>query len=96
MKLAEQIKLFASASHVVGAHGAGLGNVIFCGPGSVLCEFQMTSNVQWTIRRLAAVTNMRYGCLMGTAADESVAVNLRDWTIDLSELASVVKSPGFA
>ena len=96
MKLAEQIKLFASASHVVGAHGAGLGNVIFCGPGSVLCEFQMTSNVQWTIRRLAAVTNMRYGCLMGTAADESVAVNLRDWTIDLGELASVVDSQEFA
>ena len=95
MKLAEQIKLFAAASHVIGAHGAGLGNVIFCPPGAALCEFQMMSNVQWSIRRLAAVTNMRYGCLMGAELDDAAPLALRDWSIDLGKLSSVLTSEEF-
>ena len=96
MPLTEQIKLFASASHVIGSHGAGLGNVIFCRPKTALCEFQMKSNVQWSIRRLAAVTNMRYGCLMGAEIDSTLALPLRDWSIDLDELESVLHSDEFA
>ena len=95
MPLAEQIKLFASASHVIGSHGAGLGNIIFCQSGTALCEFQMKSNVQWSIRRLAAVTNMRYGCLMGLEIDETLALPLRDWSINLDELESVLTSEEF-
>lgn len=95
MNVREQIKLFASASHVIGPHGAGLGNVLFCPPGSVLCEFQMRSNVQWSIRRLAAVSHMQYGCIMGTAKDDSAAVYLRDWTVDLGQLEAALRAPAF-
>ena len=95
LSVAEQIRLFASATHVIGAHGAGLANVMFCGPGAVLCEFQMSSNVQWSIRRLAAVAELRYGCLMGQAYDNGVDVNLRDWTIDLHEMTTLLENGRF-
>jgi capsular polysaccharide biosynthesis protein len=95
MRVSEQIKLFASASHVVGAHGAGLGNIMFCPQGAVLCEFQMMSNVQWSIRCLAAVTRMHYGCIMGKAEDDNADVNRRNWTINLDDLQAVLQSPSF-
>lgn len=95
MSLREQIRLFASASHVIGPHGAGLGNVLFCAPGTTLCEFQMTSNVQWSIRRLAAVSRMRYGCILGTAVDDGAAVYLRNWTVDLDQLETALNTPAF-
>ena len=36
--VAEQVALFAGATHVVGPHGAGLANVVFCPPGARLLE----------------------------------------------------------
>jgi capsular polysaccharide biosynthesis protein len=36
----EQIDLFSDAEAVVGAHGAGLANTVFCPPGAVLIELQ--------------------------------------------------------
>ena len=96
MPVREQIKLFASASHVIGSHGAGLGNVVFCAPGSVLCEFQMKTNVQWSIRRIAAVSRMAYGCIMGLATSDEADVNKRDWTIELADLQRVLDSPSFS
>jgi len=35
----EQVAMFAAASHVAGPHGAGLANIIFCKPGTVVQEF---------------------------------------------------------
>ncbi|HQT84429.1 MAG: hypothetical protein B7Z58_07710 [Acidiphilium sp. 37-64-53] len=34
----EQVKLFSNSSHVVGIHGAGLTNVVFCQPNSSIIE----------------------------------------------------------
>jgi hypothetical protein len=37
--VAEQINMFRNADIVVGPHGAGLSNIVFCEPGAVLYEF---------------------------------------------------------
>lgn len=78
----EQIRLFASASHVIGAHGAGLVNVLFCQPGSVLFELHLSSALVWSIRRMAAISRLRYGCMIGHAEDDSVALWQRRWYVD--------------
>lgn len=39
MSVAEQAELFNEAEIVVGAHGAGLSNVVFCQPGTKVLEF---------------------------------------------------------
>jgi len=93
--VAEQIALFASASHVVGAHGAGLGNVIFCPNNAALCELQMSSSINWSIRRLAAVFGLRYGCILGKANDDTAPVYLRDWWIALDQLKRVLDDRSF-
>ncbi len=49
--LAETISLFAKAQVVVGFHGAGFANVIFCNPQTVVLEFSLyedeTNTVLW-------------------------------------------------
>jgi len=43
LSLAEQIELFAKAGAVIGAHGAGLTNLIYCDPGSYVGEINIGS-----------------------------------------------------
>ncbi len=39
MKVTDQIMLFQSAEFVIGVHGAGLANLLFCEPGTKVIEF---------------------------------------------------------
>lgn len=66
MPMAEQARLFAAATHIIAPHGAGLANLLFCRPGTEVCELQMDLYVNWAFRRLAALRGLRYGCLVGT------------------------------
>jgi hypothetical protein len=48
----DQIALFQSASHVVGVHGAGLTNVLFCDPGTQVLEIvppMVATDAYWTL-----------------------------------------------
>lgn len=66
LSLAEQIQAFAEATHVIGAHGAGLTNLLFCSPGTRVCELQMDCYLNWLFRRLAALRGLSYGCVLGS------------------------------
>ncbi len=96
--LAAQASLFAGASHIVAPHGAGLANLVFCRPGTVVCELHMDQYVHWCFRRLAALRGLRYGCLIGPADGEPLADgwahHLR-WTAPLERLRSVLEAPAF-
>ncbi len=39
LSVAEQAQLFAQAEAIVGAHGSGLANLVFCSPGTQVIEF---------------------------------------------------------
>ncbi len=73
--LAEQVRLFAEASHIIAPHGAALVNIGFCAPGATLCELHMDRYVHWSFRRLAALRGVRYGCLIGETIPP-----IHDWT----------------
>eukprot|EP00300_Choanocystis_sp_HF-7_P042469 c9219_g1_i1.p1 GENE.c9219_g1_i1~~c9219_g1_i1.p1 ORF type:complete len:664 (-),score=165.68 c9219_g1_i1:52-2043(-) len=56
----DQAKLFREASVVVGPHGAGLSNVLFCNAGTVMIEFRMEPNVNPAYQYIAENCGFRY------------------------------------
>jgi hypothetical protein len=65
----EQVSLFRRASHVVGMHGAGLTNIVFCAPGTEVLEIfhPIGNNASYAI--LAAGARLRYSALVGLDAE---------------------------
>ena len=98
MSLAAQARLFASASHIVAGHGAGLANLLFCHPGTRVCEIHMDHYVNWCFRRVGSVRAIRYGCVIGRSAgepnDEGYVHHL-PWTAPLDQLARALDDPAF-
>jgi len=54
-----QMEMFASAVIVVGAHGAGLSNLLFSDPGTALVLFPMMPHVDHTFAHLAAALDLQ-------------------------------------
>lgn len=78
MNLSEQISLFHNATDIVGPHGAGLTNVGFCQPGNRVLELQNPAHINWCMKKIAAISKLEYGHLMGESAGEghSFKVNM--------------------
>jgi hypothetical protein len=87
----DQVALFASASIVIGPHGAGLTNAAFCPSGSTLIEFRGLNRASQspsrneTYRRLSACCGLHYGCLMFENAAGSDG-----WAIDIPMVERVL------
>lgn len=65
--LVEQVSLFSEASHIIAPHGAGLANLVFCQPGTKICELNMDTYVNWVFRYLCACLHLPYGSIFGPA-----------------------------
>lgn len=65
MSVQKQIEVFHSAKIVIGAHGAGLANLVFCEPGTRVIELFASSYIEphyWLISRLM---NLDYRFIIG-------------------------------
>jgi capsular polysaccharide biosynthesis protein len=63
---ADQVRAFAEAECIVGAHGAGLTNLAFCSPGAAVVELFATDYVNECFWALATtVEGLRYRYLIG-------------------------------
>ncbi len=64
MPFIEQISLFKNAKFIVGAHGAGLANIIFSSPECKLLEFRSPNfdSSQWKI--ISDINNMKFDYIM--------------------------------
>lgn len=60
LSLAEQISLFRGASMVVGAHGAGMTNIVFCEPGTIVYELVPAHYTNACFCNLAHICRLRY------------------------------------
>ncbi len=89
MPLAAQIALFAGAEAIVAPHGAGLANLVFARPGTVVVELHMDSWVNWCFRHLAAVLALRYDAVVGRAES---GPGTRFWSVPLLHLTAAVDS----
>lgn len=65
MSVAEQAALFASARVVVGPHGAGFSNLLFCKPGTIVLEFFSPLYVNFCYWSLARDADLSYFYIMG-------------------------------
>lgn len=63
--LAFQINTMAHADYIVGPHGAGLTNVIFCKAGARVLEFQSPEHFNWCMARSASLAGATYGAILG-------------------------------
>jgi capsular polysaccharide biosynthesis protein len=62
LTLDEQIILFRNARVIIAPHGAGLANVVFAAPGTVLYELFPSSYVNPAMNRLAQMQGLHYWC----------------------------------
>ena len=82
LPLETQIRLFANATHVIAPHGAGLTNMLFSRPGTVLCELFQNSYVKWSMRYFASLAPVVYGCVVGKDLNPEQDLGRREWVID--------------
>ncbi len=85
LRIDERINLFRGADAVIGPHGQGLADVVFCRPGTVLWEWMPRHHQNASFNRLAQASGLDYwGDLFETVAQP---VKLGEWEIDLALVA---------
>ncbi len=92
MAIADQIRLFRQAEAIVAPHGSALTNLGFCRPGCLIIELLMDAYVDWSFRNLAALTKLRYDCVLGRARqpwpDLSVGHHATPWHISAQHVVA--------
>jgi glycosyltransferase involved in cell wall biosynthesis len=85
----DQILLFQSAQFVIGAHGAGLSNLLFCEPGTKVIEFMPSVEFRpffWLISdKLELVHGMQFCTPFGPQTFQS------DLTVDIDKLQALFR-----
>jgi hypothetical protein len=81
MGMAEQIRLFQDADYIIGPHGAGLSNLLFCEPGTRVIEFMPAAEFRpffWLISRKLDLVHGVQVCptTKGTAFQGAVEVDI--------------------
>ena len=66
IKFSEQVDLFYHADYIVGLHGAGFANLVFCKPGTKVIEFRSSTAGQ-AIENLAKKNNLNYNSIITEA-----------------------------
>lgn len=94
--VAEQAKLFSEATHVVGSHGAGLTNIVFCRPGTKVYEFygQHLAPCYWALSELSDLDYFNQDCSIndqvdGTTLAQAKSLSARrssSFSIDLEKI----------
>lgn len=90
--VAEQVKAFREARMIVAPHGAGLTNLLFCQPGTVVVEWQQSGYFNTGMMRLAQLNNLRYYSQMFFP---EAAEHFRDeWEIDIDRAMALIAQLG--
>ena len=76
LTFAEQVQLFQRANIVIGHHGAGHTNVVFCSPEATLIEIFQQGHFSPRFARMAQLRGMRYGYLVGTPEGRDTVVDV--------------------
>ena len=83
--VADQAALFGTASHVVGLHGAGLTNVVFCAAGAQLLEILPASYGTPAFYLLAAGNRVRYASYVASGVVAGERTQVDDVEIDIGD-----------
>ena len=78
-----QVAAFAAAKLVVGAHGAGLSNIAYCSPGTIIYELVPSHYPNPCFRAIADQNNLVHWA-DAFASDGNGPPVIRDWEADLT------------
>jgi capsular polysaccharide biosynthesis protein len=88
----QQVEIFSDAKIIVGPHGAGFTNAVFCQPGSALIEFLPQWRKIDCFERLARFVGMEYRSIEGVRrGDSSAQVSESDYTVDRAALRGLLR-----
>jgi hypothetical protein len=91
MGLAEQVRLFHGARLVIGPHGAGMANVVFCAPGAVMYELLPSHYTNPCMGRMAQARGVHYWCDVHRAeARPEVWRHETPWSVDIDAVVARV------
>jgi capsular polysaccharide biosynthesis protein len=80
----ETARVMNGASIVVGLHGAGMGNVVFCGPGTTIIELHPPMANNW-IQLMSGCCNLNYICVRVGLPTPSTSPNINsDVVVELN------------
>jgi hypothetical protein len=85
LSVAEQIQVFGEAALVVGPHGAGMTNIAFCKPGTIVYELLPSHYGNACFCNLARICDLAYWA-DSFESDGHGLPNLRDWESNTKEI----------
>jgi hypothetical protein len=85
LTVTEQIRLFREASLVVGPHGAGMTNIVFCEPGTIVYELVPDEYRNVCFGNLALICRLRYWADHFESKGDGPPVT-RDWDVDMTAI----------
>ena len=87
LSVSEQIAAFRAARLVIGPHGAGLSNLVFCRVGSFVYEMLPRHYPNVVFNRIAQAAGLNYAADMFDSSDTG-EVQLRKWRVDIALVAA--------
>ena len=92
LQFAEQVELFQQAEAIVAPHGAGLANIVFCRPGTVVIEL-FPPDMKYTYYKISQTVGLRY--YYARAAGEQGRVMSRgNFRISIKSLSGILAMSG--
>lgn len=85
LKLKDQVKLFNETRFLLGPHGAGMNNDIFCQPGAVLIELYNPVRYNWCVREVANIMGHEHWFMFGKNVNSKF-----DMTVDPGKLTKLL------
>ena len=84
----QQAAVFREAALVVGAHGAGMANIVFCERGAFVLELMPAHNANGCYRTVAALCGLRYwaDAYPDPSPTGDGPPHVRDWDLDVDHV----------
>jgi hypothetical protein len=82
----DQIRVFSSASLVVGPSGSGMFNCVFCHPGTAVIDIESEPHWIYAHAGLFASCGLNYGLFVGRVAEDDPAAIHRQWSVNIDAL----------
>jgi hypothetical protein len=86
----EQIQLFARADVVVGPHGGGLSNLVWCRPGTAVVELYARDYVNPVFWGLSEGLGLRHHHVVGDPATPGIRRGMGDMVVDADTVLRVI------
>jgi capsular polysaccharide biosynthesis protein len=85
LALEDQAQLFSESAVIVSAHGAGLSNLVFCGPGTHVLEVFPEKYATSNFFALATALQLNYCCAVGVSKKNPLGGHLRDFDVEVPD-----------